>query len=54
VETKSPSIPPSSMFQQAKDTWCSFSINPVYRGETRGTYSMVLNTILTSTASTLS
>ena len=23
-----------------------FSINPVYRGETRGTYSMVLNTIL--------
>jgi hypothetical protein len=23
-----------------------FSINPIYRGETRGTYSMVLNTIL--------
>jgi hypothetical protein len=23
-----------------------FSINPVYRGETRGTYSLVLNTIL--------
>jgi hypothetical protein len=23
-----------------------FSINPVYRGETRGTYSFVLNTIL--------
>jgi hypothetical protein len=23
-----------------------FSINPVYRGETRGTYAMVLNTIL--------
>jgi len=23
-----------------------FSINPVYRGETRGTYSMVLNAIL--------
>jgi hypothetical protein len=23
-----------------------FSINPIYRGETRGTYSLVLNTIL--------
>ena len=23
-----------------------FSINPVYRGETRGTYALVLNTIL--------
>ena len=23
-----------------------FSINPVYRGETRGTYSLVLNTIM--------
>ena len=23
-----------------------FSINPVYRGETRGTYSLVLNTVL--------
>lgn len=23
-----------------------FSVNPVYRGETRGTYSLVLNTIL--------
>jgi hypothetical protein len=23
-----------------------FSINPVYRGETRGTYSLVLNAIL--------
>ncbi len=48
---KSPSIQPSLTYPRGTATSC-FSINPVYRGETRQAYSLVLNTILNLTAST--
>ena len=46
MATKSRSILLSSTRRRASGHVVLFSINPVYRGETRGTYSLVLNTIL--------
>ena len=46
VAATSPSARSWSTCQCRRDTSCVFANNPVYRGETIGSYFLVLNTLL--------